>query len=278
MSHSIYPCLWFDGQAGEAARYYCSIFRDARLLEENPVVSRFEIGGLRFMALNGGPQYAPNPALSFFIYTGSQEEINRFYASLSVGGKVIMPLGRYDWSACYAWIEDRYGVSWQLDIDDIRSAQKVVPNLLFVNEKKGLVKAALDRYTHIFPHSISLLEAPYPPGADVPEGALLFAQCRLKNSIVNAMSSTLAHDYDFSPGTSLVVECQDQTEIDYYWEALGQDGEYQPCGWLKDAFGVSWQVVPAALSRLMSDPERGARAMQALLSMTKLDIAALENA
>ena len=122
------------------------------------------------------------------------------------------------------------------------------------------------------------MEAPYPPGTVVPEGSLLFGQCKLKEFILNAMSSTLQHNFDFSPGNSLVVPCENQEEIDYYWIKLGEGGHYDRCGWLVDQFGVSWQIVPAMLPELMAHPEKGNRVVQAFLQMQKFDIETLLNA
>jgi len=140
MSKQIYPCLWFDGQAKEAASYYCSIFKDSKITSENPIVVNFEVKGFKFMCLNGGPQYK------------------------------------------------------------------------------------------------------------------------------------------FTPATSFVIECDSQDEIDYYWEKLGEGGRYDQCGWLDDKFGVSWQVVPAILGKLMTDPEKAPRVVNAFMKMTKFNIQELENA
>lgn len=84
--------------------------------------------------------------------------------------------------------------------------------------------------------------------------------------------------YKFTPATSFVITCDTQEEIDYYWENLGADGTYSQCGWLDDKFGVSWQIVPEILGKLMSDPERAPRVVQAFLKMTKFDIETLLNA
>ncbi|WP_439558539.1 VOC family protein [Dyadobacter sp.] len=140
MIKPLYPCLWFDGNAKEAADYYCSIFKSSKITSENPMVVTFELNGFKFMGLNGGPHYK------------------------------------------------------------------------------------------------------------------------------------------FSPATSFVVECDTQEEIDYYWEKLGDGGKYSQCGWLDDRFGMSWQVVPSVLPKLMSDPEKAPRVMEAFMQMSKFDIAALENA
>lgn len=84
--------------------------------------------------------------------------------------------------------------------------------------------------------------------------------------------------YTFTPATSFVIECDTQQEIDYYWEKLGADGRYDQCGWLSDKFGVSWQVVPSALKKLLSDAEKAPRVVEAFMQMSKFDIATLENA
>jgi predicted 3-demethylubiquinone-9 3-methyltransferase (glyoxalase superfamily) len=140
MIKPLYPCLWFDGNAKEAADYYCSIFKSSKITSENPMVVTFELNGFKFMGLNGGPHYK------------------------------------------------------------------------------------------------------------------------------------------FSPATSFVVECDTQEEIDYYWEKLGDGGKYNQCGWLDDKFGMSWQVVPSVLQKLMSDPEKAPRVIEAFMQMSKFDIAALESA
>jgi predicted 3-demethylubiquinone-9 3-methyltransferase (glyoxalase superfamily) len=140
MPKQLYPCLWFDGQAKQAATYYCSIFKDSKITSANPMVVTFLLNGSKFMALNGGPEY------------------------------------------------------------------------------------------------------------------------------------------QFTPATSFVVECDTQAEIDHYWEQLGKDGRYDQCGWLSDKFGVSWQIVPSVLGKLMGDPERAPRVIAAFMQMSKFDIAQLENA
>ncbi|HXS56399.1 MAG TPA: VOC family protein [Hanamia sp.] len=141
MTKQIYPCLWFDGQAQEAAKFYCSIFENSKITSDNQMVCTFELNGKKFMGLNGGPQFNFNEAVSF------------------------------------------------------------------------------------------------------------------------------------------VVDCETQEEIDHYWNSLISDGGSEGrCGWLKDKFGVSWQIVPAILSKLMSDPARSQKVIEAFMKMTKFDIKALENA
>lgn len=141
MTHPLTTCLWYDGKAKEAAEYYCSIFIDAKITSENPMVVTFEINGNKFMGLNGGPMFSFNEAVSF------------------------------------------------------------------------------------------------------------------------------------------VVNCDTQTEIDFYWNKLiANGGNESMCGWLKDKYGMSWQIVPSSLGNLMSNPGKGERVMQALLKMKKLDLKILEEA
>jgi predicted 3-demethylubiquinone-9 3-methyltransferase (glyoxalase superfamily) len=141
MTKQIYPCLWFDGQAKAAATFYCSIFKNSKITDENPVVVNFELDGQHFMGLNGGPNFKFNEAVSF------------------------------------------------------------------------------------------------------------------------------------------VLNCDTQEEIDHYWNSLiSNGGEEGQCGWCKDQFGVSWQIVPTKLGTLMAHPEKGQRVVAAFMQMKKFDIATLENA
>jgi len=137
MKNSIYPCLWFDNQASEAAKFYCSVFKNSKITEETPLVVTFELDGRKFIGINGGPVFKFNEAVSF------------------------------------------------------------------------------------------------------------------------------------------VVECETQADIDYYWEKLSAVPESEQCGWLKDKYGVSWQIVPTILSKLMSDPSRSDRVVKAFMQMKKFDIEAL---
>lgn len=140
MTNSLYPCLWYDGQAKAAAEFYCSVFPNSKITVDTPMVVNFELNGQKFMGLNGGPHFKFNEAVSF------------------------------------------------------------------------------------------------------------------------------------------VITCENQEEIDYYWNKLTEGGKESMCGWLVDKFGMSWQVVPAILGKLMSDPEKGPRVVQAFMQMKKFDIQKLMEA
>lgn len=275
---SIYPCLWFDNNAQHAVAYYCSLFSDSSmLLDSNSVVSTFVLNGTKLMALNGGPTYTINPAISLYVYCGSEAEVLRLYNALSSNGNVLMPLGEYAWSKQYAWVADQFGVNWQLDVDDINASQKIVPSQLFGQNKHLAINDALAHYTAIFKPSSVLLTAPYPESDDVPTGTLLFAQYKLLGFIFNAMSSNYPHAFDFTPAQSFVITCDTQEQIDHYWERLGEGGHYEMCGWLADKFGISWQIVPSILPQLIADPEKGRRVVDAFMRMKKFDINTLLN-
>jgi predicted 3-demethylubiquinone-9 3-methyltransferase (glyoxalase superfamily) len=285
----IIPHLWFDKEAMEAVNFYASVFKDSRVVTNSKIegtpsgsvdIITFELSGQKFMAINAGPIFRFNESVSFFVYCGSESEIVRLYEKLSENGSILMPLGKYDWSGKYAWVKDKFGLSWQLDIEEINSPQKIVPSLLFVNEKSGRVKEALTYYNSIFPESGVIMEAPYDKSANMPDGTLLFAQFRLSDFLFNAMSSTLHHDFDFNESVSFMIYCDTQEEIDYFWEKLTSGGQEQPCGWVKDRFGLSWQIVPVQMDEMMStnDSDQLGRVTTAMLKMMKLDIKILKQA
>lgn len=261
----IYPCIWFDRNGQEAAEFYCRLFPGGEILENTGLVQRFRIMDTPFMLLNGGPQYRPNGAVSYFVYTGDRALTERIFAALAEGGQVAMPPGKYPWAEHYAWVEDRFGVNWQLDSDPIRSSQKILPTLLFTPPNDTRVREARDHYASIFSDHHLLMEMP--PTATEP---LLFCQFRLGSLLFNAMRSMEAMDFQFGPGNSFVVSCQNQAAIDHYWHRLGEGGTFERCGWLRDRFGISWQIVPDQLPALMQDPERGTRVMEALLGMDRI--------
>jgi predicted 3-demethylubiquinone-9 3-methyltransferase (glyoxalase superfamily) len=278
MKNTITPCLWLDTNAKAAAEFYVSVFPNSKIHQDTGMVCSFEVMGTKLIGLNGGPKYKVNKAVSYFVYCGNEINIDELYAQLKEGGEVLFPLDKYDWSPRYAWVQDKFGVNWQLDIEPINNQQKIVPCLLFSNEKRTQVKEAMQHYTSIFKDNRILMEYPFPPQAVMPQGALLFGQVKLGDFILNLMSGMEKEEEDFTEGNSLVIECETQNEIDNYWVALGKNGVYSMCGWLKDRFGVSWQIVPSVLPKLMADPLKGPRVVEAFLKMQKFDIAALEKA
>ncbi len=279
MTNQIYPCLWFDNQAKEAAAYYCSIFNNSKIVTDSSVAVQFELEGKRIMGLNGGPMFKINPSISLFVTCETVEEIDRLWHWLSDAGSAMIPIGQYPWSECYGWVVDKFGMTWQLMLGEPSSQeQKIIPSLLFVGDLFGKGEQAIRDYTAIFEDSkIHHLEL-YQVGEEQPAGILKFGSFSLGNTKFAAMDGPGTHDFQFNEGVSLVVECESQQEIDLYWEKLTEGGMEVQCGWLKDKFGISWQIIPEILGSLMSDSEKGTRVMQEVLKMKKLDIETLKHA
>ncbi len=278
MTTSIFPCLWFDGNAKEAATLYCSIFNNARITTDTPMVVQFEIEGKRIMGLNGGPMFKINPSISLFVNCATNEEIERIWNKLIEGGTAMMALDQYPWAEKYGWLTDRYGMTWQLMLDPTQQAQKIVPSFLFVGEQYGQAQNAIKLYASIFADTkIHHMEL-YKEGEPQPAGNLKFGHFNLGAQMFAAMDGLGAHAFQFNEAVSLVVECDTQHEIDHHWNALTQGGSESRCGWLKDQFGVSWQIIPKALGSLMTDPAKAPRVMQAIMSMNKLDLQVLMDA
>lgn len=279
MSTPIYPCLWFDNKAKEAAELYCSSFSNAAVKQVTPMVVTFEINGKRFMGLNGGPMFQPNPSISFFTICESEKEIDHAWERLKEGGIVLMALNKYPWSEKYGWVQDKYGISWQLSLTNGKNDHSTVfPTLMFTGEQNGRAEEAINFYVSVFKNSSVDVMAKYEAGEQDTEGNVKHAQFRLDGYQLAAMDSSLPHGFSFNEGISLVVECNTQEEIDYYWQKFTDGGKESMCGWCQDQFGVWWQVVPAVLPELMSDPEKGPRVMAAFMKMKKFDIQTLLDA
>jgi predicted 3-demethylubiquinone-9 3-methyltransferase (glyoxalase superfamily) len=185
----------------------------------------------------------------------------------------LMPLDKYDFSKRYGWIQDRYGASWQLYFGNMKDVgQKITPTLMFTGEQNGRAKEAIGFYTSVFPDSSISGIMEYTEEDPDTTGNVKHAQFILDGHVFMAMESSLEHHFTFNEGISFVVECETQKEIDYFWNALSVGGSEGQCGWLKDQFGVSWQIVPAVLKELMSDPERSKRVMDVFMKMKKFDI------
>ncbi|MBI5070384.1 MAG: VOC family protein [Deltaproteobacteria bacterium] len=295
-SRPIVPCVWLDSQAEQAAALYLKTFPGSRVVAtsrypesaDNPgkrprgsvLTVEVELSGLRFTLLNGGPTFRPNPSISFFVHVESVAEVDRRFGLLAEGGEPLMPLGSYPWSERYGWVRDRFGVSWQV-MAGRRPAggSAIAPCLMFSGRQHGRAEEAMRHYAGIFPDGRVLDLARYAAG-EGPEGTVKHGRFLLAGQDLVAMDSHLAHDITFDEGLSLQVMCEDQAEVDRYWEALARGGEHGPCGWLEDRFGLSWQVVPSRMADWLAGGDAAARdrAFAAMLTMKKLDVAALERA
>jgi predicted 3-demethylubiquinone-9 3-methyltransferase (glyoxalase superfamily) len=281
MNQSIYPCILFDGNAKEAAEFYLSVFPNSRITTDTGIVVFMNLIYQKFMLLNG-PQVKVNPSVSFMYMTDSPEELEELWNKLIIGGKELMALDAYPWSSKYGWLEDKFGVSWQLYTgkkEDI--LQKYTPSLMFTGEQNGRAEEAIHFYTSIFPGSgVQGILKYGESGGDV-AGHVQHAQFHINGYYLMCIDSSGPHQFNFNEGVSIVVECDTQDEIDTYWNKLTADGGSESvCGWLKDKFGVSWQIVPKKILQLMSkgNAEKSGKMMNSLMKMKKLDVAELEAA
>lgn len=294
----VVPCLWFNDQAQEAADFYTAIFDDGRVLhtsfysdagkeihghEAGDVLTvDFEIDGQPFTALNGGPQFSITPAISFTVGRRTVQEVDALWEKLSVGGTVLMPLDAYPFSKRYGWVNDKFGVSWQIILaQDMTTTGGILPALMFTGENAGKAEEAMQFYTSVFRDASMGESMRYAAGQEPDaEGTIAHGEFTILGQKLSAMDSAREHDFGFTEGVSLVVTCQDQAEIDEYWDKLSAVPEAEACGWLKDKYGVSWQVVPSVMNDMMSNgtPEQLERVMAAYMPMKKFDIAELQRA
>jgi len=280
MNNFIYPCITLKGKVAEAADFYINVFGEGQILQTNSYVIDIELSGQKFMLLNDGPTALPNTAISFMVVSDNIEETEQYWKLLSKEGKIFMPLDSYDWSSKYGWVQDKFGVSWQLfTAEQGDPTPKFSPSFMFTGAKAGKAAEAIKYYTNIFANSSVAGIWEYAEGDGDTPGLVKHAQFKINEFVAMVMDSSADHGVDFNDAVSLVVECNTQDEIDAYWGKLTAEGGHEvACGWLTDKYGISWQIVPKVLGKLISDPEHGQDVMAALMQMKKLVIADLENA
>ncbi len=287
----ITPHLWFDKEAKEAAEVYTSLFpgskiKSTRTLHDTPsgsvdIVS-VELAGQGFTLLSAGPLFKFTPAISFLVVCETPEEVDALWKQLSERGLELMPLGGYPFSERYGWTQDRYGLSWQLMFMGERPlTQKITPTLMFTGEQCGRAEEAIHFYGSVFNgfHLDHILR--YGPSeAPDREGTIRHAGFTLEGQAFAAMDSARVHGFSFNEAISLMVHCDTQEQIDHYWGKLSADPKAEQCGWLKDKFGLSWQVVPTVMNEMLQgkDEKRIARVTETFLKMKKFDIAKLKEA
>lgn len=287
----IIPHLWFDKEAREAAEFYVSLFENSKIknittLHDTPsgdaeTVS-FELAGLEFMAISAGPYFKFNPSISFIIACKTKEEVDDYWNKLNEGREALMALGKYPFSEWYGWTTDKYGLSWQIILaGDYQYKQKITPTLMFVGSVAGKSEEAMNFYASAFPESRMGGIARYPRGMEPDkEGTVMHGAATLAGQEFFFMDSAQDHKFNFNEAVSLLVRCKDQAEIDYYWEKFSAVPESEQCGWLKDKYGVSWQIAPEKMQEMMQKgtPEQIARVTKAFLKMKKFNLAELEEA
>jgi predicted 3-demethylubiquinone-9 3-methyltransferase (glyoxalase superfamily) len=282
--------LWFDKEANEAAEFYISIFKNSEIkslttLRNTPSGSvdmvTIELLGQEFTLISAGPLFRFNPSISFLVACRTKDEVDTLWESLSKGGVVLMELGEYPFSEKYGWIQDKYGVSWQLIFTTSEIKQNITPTLMFVGDNCGKAEEAINFYTSIFHNSKVGNILRYNKGEEPDrEGTIKHAAFNLEDQEFAAMDSAFEHNFAFNEAISFIVHCKTQDEIDYYWQNLTADPAAEQCGWLKDKYGLSWQIVPTIMEEMMSDNDENkiARVTEAFLKMKKFDISDLKKA
>ncbi|MFC5338622.1 VOC family protein [Leucobacter denitrificans] len=306
MSQRIIPNIWCTGTAEETGEFYARAFSSAGFSASSEVESRYPTEGLldfqkplagkpltvavqientQLILVNAGPEFSPNPSISFMLnfdplmFDGDEslarERLTGLARELGVGGTDLMPLGEYPFSALYVWVQDRYGVSWQLMLTNPEGDPRpfVIPALMFDGPSQDRAAEAADYYVSVFASTPGGTEignrSPYgQPTGKASAEALAFGEFRIGEQWFMAADNGSGQDHGFTSGVSLQVNCDDQAEIDRLWEALSAVPQAEQCGWLVDQFGVSWQVVPTNMGELM---EREG-AFEHLLAMKKIVI------
>ena len=293
--------LWFNKEAKEAAELYATLIPKSKIrrvttLHNTPsgdcdLVS-FELSGQPFMAISAGPLFKFNPSVSLHVKCGTKDEVDTMWGTLSQGGKVLMPLGAYPFSERFGWLEDKYGLSWQLAYAGAREiAQRITPVLLFVDKVCGKTEEAVQFYTSVFKNLPASARTGGGTKADIlarygkgeepeQEGTVKYASFSLLGQEFGAMDSAREHNFAFNEAISFLVPCETQEEIDYFWAKLSADPKAEQCGWLKDKYGLSWQIAPTIMNEMLAgnDQERIARVTKAFLKMKKFDIETLKRA
>jgi len=291
MAQKITPNLWFDGNAKEAAEFYVSAFPDSKItstanypnsveegladfqldLAGKVLTVEFELSGMPFTAINADSTFKFNPSVSFIVnFDPSQddqasEHLDALWAKFIDGGEALMPLNAYPFSERYGWVKDRYGLTWQLMLTKPEGEPRpfIVPALMFTGQNTGHAEEAINYYVSVFKNTKVGTLARYgndtgPAKAD----SLMYADFMLENQWFAAMDSGVEHDFTFNEAVSFAVICKDQAEIDYFWEKLSAVPESEQCGWCKDKYGLSWQIIPENMADLMKKPDAFTKLMQ----------------
>ncbi|BAU96333.1 3-demethylubiquinone-9 3-methyltransferase [Corynebacterium suranareeae] len=294
----IIPNIWCQGTADQAADFYLNAFSDfpggVEVLStvtypetglfdfQEPFAGKtltvdLAIAGFRIILINAGEEFTPNASISLMMNFDAvrdphaRKHLDVVWERLLDGGTALMPVDKYPFSEYYGWVQDKYGVSWQLMLSSSESepGPSVIPMLLFGGAAQNKAAEAQEYYVDVFPHSRLGDRAVYgqPTGPATAE-ALMFSQFQLDGQWIFAMDSGVDQDFSFNEGVSLMYESHGQEELDAMWDALSADPTAEACGWLKDKFGVSWQIVPDNMEELMASPG----AFEKLLSMKKIEI------
>jgi predicted 3-demethylubiquinone-9 3-methyltransferase (glyoxalase superfamily) len=284
----ITPFLWFDDNAEDAINFYTSIFDNSktksftRMPDGKVLTGSFQLNGQNFAAINGGSMFQINPSISFYVACETVEEATAIWHKLIEGGSDMMTFDTYPWSEKYGWLKDRFGMTWQITVDR-NIKQKITPAMLFTKNQHGKGKEALDFYTNLFKNASIEHLSTYQKGQNeyATEGMVLFSYFLLEGQSFIIMDAGGPQPYTFNEAVSFVINCENQAEIDHFWSKITEGGGSENrCGWAKDKYGVSWQIIPPILMQLMSDsdPVKANNVMQTMFKMKKIEIKDLQKA
>ncbi len=288
----ITPHLWFDKEAREAARFYTSTFKNSGVKNTTTIhntpsgsvdIVTIEVLGQEFTLISAGPLFKFNPSVSFLVACKTKDEVDALWGRLSEGGSALMELGEYPFSERYGWVQDKYGLSWQVMfmVGNRAIKQRITPTLMFVGKQCGKTEEAIGLYATVFHHARVGDILRYGRGEEPDkEGTVKHAAFTLEGQEFAAMDSAHKHDFTFNEAISFMVHCATQEEIDYYWGKLSAGREAAQCGCVKDKYGLSWQIVPTIMDEMKNDKDANkiARVTEASLKMKKFDIAKLKEA
>lgn len=280
----IVPCLWFDKEAKDAAELYVATFWNSHIDSVTTITNTpsgdtdilsVNLMGLDFTLMNAGPEFKFNPSISFLVGCRNRSDVDAIWSKLSPKGRVLKELGEYPFSERYGWLQDKFGLSWQImHMGTIDMDQRIVPTFMFVGNQCGTAEEAIHYYTKIFKNSsVESILRYKPENPTDPDNCVARAGFVLENQQFSAMDDS-DYSFSFNEAISFQVKCESQEEIDYYWNKLSADPKSEQCGWLKDKYGVSWQIEPTVLAQLLQDkdPLKVSRVTETFLAMKKLEI------
>ncbi len=272
MYQKIIPNLWFDKEAIEAAEFYTSIFPDSKRtftskIKDTPSgdcdILRFELMSYEFQAISAGTHIKSNPSISFMVNFNTKYDkdarnrIDEIWDKLSESGKILMPLDAYPFSEHYGWLQDKYGFSWQLRYTDAEGEERprIVPFFLFVTDSCEKAEEATGYYLCVFKNTKRGAMSHYPTKSETnKKSSIMFTDFTLEDQWFAAMDvSAHMHDFTFNEAISLIITCKDQKEIDYYLDKLSPVSKTSQCGAVKDKYGVSWQILPQQMDKLVAE-------------------------
>lgn len=298
MSQKIIPNIWCNQNADEAGEFYAGLLphTTSKVTARYPdVVADWQaefagktltvdvdVDGFQLSLINAGDEFRPNPSISFMLnfdpvrFDGDRDaaraSLDEVWAGLAEGGTVRMELGEYPFSPRYGWVEDRFGVNWQLILTNPEGESRpfLIPQLTFTESVDGKAREAAEFYASLFPDGEVGYIAVHPPeSTHAQPGTVMFGEFELAGQCFSMMDGGPDHDFAFDCGISLEVRVADQDELDHYWNALTAVPEAEVCGWLADRYGLSWQIIPENMGELMSRPD----AYTKMMGMKKLIIA-----